>query len=278
MKRIVLSCTALLTALAAYGCSGDRPSPTEVTDLQTAFGKSTGGGGSTSAETNPMAIWEWQTNHSEGLPSAILGDGRAQNGTTLLTQADLATLTGAYEGSVCGVRATIFWSGTNYGGDAVFDPDLEMSKGAKCGPRSIRLSLGGALQPAEAPFMNVFGIMYVGEVGTAEGTREQWLRIINRSDKTCERLQWGTPTESTTDEHWMAQVPGIQVTRRAGLSAKRGSETSGYGQWEVKTVAPHTATCYAWIQGAYQPTNQTYTLPFRVIITELPSTGASGPQ
>ena len=280
MKRIVLFCTLALTAAVSYGCSEDRPSPTEMTELQAAFGKSTSGGGTTDDGTNPKALWEWQTYHSGTVLSAIRGDGKARNGTDLLRD---ALLTGAYEGSVCGVRATIFWSGTNYGGDAVFDPDLEMSKGAKCGPRSIRLSLGGVLQPAEAPFMNAFAIMYVPRADEpqyvpgdtqayAEGGRLQWLRIINRSDKTCERLQWGSPTESSTDEHWRADSPGILVTRLAGSYATRGG-----GKWEVKSVGNHTATCYAWVQGEYRATSQTYEMPFRVVITELQSTGPLHP-
>ena len=114
--------------------------------------------------------------------------------------------------------------------------------------------------------MNVFAIMDA----ELEKPRPQWLRIINRSDKACERLQWGTQTADTTDAHWAANDPGgIVVTRVAGTAATRGN-----GKWRVETVFPHVATCYVWSQGAYQPVpEKTYTLPFHVIITELKSTG-----
>ena len=274
MKHPTISILAL-SALALGGCSEQSRTALEPDQALFSSGK---GGGTTTEETDPMTIWDWRSTLADAnsTPTLVWGDsGTVSEGNKALVSAGT---TGAYEGGHCGVRAKIFWSGTNFGGDAVFDPDLDM-KGSKCGPRSIQITLGDAAPSVEAPFMNVFGIMYVPRSNEdqynpddsqayTDGGRLQWLRIINRSDKTCERLQWGTATESTDDEHWRANSPGILVTRLEGSYATRRG-----GKWEVKTVGSHTATCYAWTGGAYQPTGKSYPLPFRVIITELDSKG-----
>ena len=254
MKALVPSCTLILIALIAAACE---PSP-PITPLplEPSFAKP-----GTEAETNPEVVLDWATYQDDSGPlSAVRADGLKADGRTRNSD---ATLTGSYQGAVCGVRARIFWAGTNYGGDMVFDADIDM-KGSKCGPRHIKLDLtGGAVQ--DAPYSNVRNIMRV----STTAPRQQTFRFTHLALPNCERLEYGTPTAITTDEEYFAESGGILVTRINGVAGQRGG-----GYWEVKTVAPHVARCVAWQGGEYRETGVTYTLPFRFFVTELLSNGS----
>jgi hypothetical protein len=268
MRRYVHSCALALVAVIAAGCSEREAAPLAPDDPVYGNAK----GGPKAEETDPLAIWEWFAIHPEGSEdgseaafSLVRGDGKATDGKTALGSD--SPLTGAYEGEVCGVHAKIFWSGSNYGGDAVFDADF--NRDSSCGPRYLEIDLpGGTVQ--DAPFINVREIMYVGE----QEIQQQLLRLGNlRNIPECEYMQFGVRTEDPDDEPWRVQSGGVYVT---GLEGTGPEATRGGGHWEVKTVPPHTGTCYYTARGKTVE-GQSYTVPFHFEVTELESTGPEGP-
>jgi hypothetical protein len=283
MKHLTVSVLAL-SALAVGACS--EQSQTALEPDAPLF--SSHKGGSATAETSPKLIWDWKATLSDNTTSTLIrGDGNA--GSPYITyDSDWHTsdpgkptfrgyTSGQYQGLVCGARATVFWAGTNYGGDAVFDPDLEPKYNGNCGPRGIGIAMDGTNFTPDAPFMNVYRIMDVGAVGTTEETREQWMRIINLSIPQCERLQFGAPTATDKDEVWKAETVGVVVTRLQGTPAYSPRESgipALYSRWEVQSVAPHKADCLVSKQGKLVDVGDYY-LPFRFVISELPSTGSN---
>ena len=259
MKHLTISILAL-SALALAGCS--EQSRTALEPDQALFAKP-GSGGTTTEETDPMNIWDWQPTLSDGSTSALVaGDGRTVVSPGNESLVFLPT-TGAYEGGLCGVRAKIFWSGTNFGGDAVFDADIEPNS-SSCPTRSIRITLGSGSVVSDAPYMNVREIM---DIATNE-TRQQRIRLNYLSNvPNCERIEFGTATSDPNDKPFLAESGGVYVTRTAGAARTRRG-----GKWVVETVAPHRGTCYYRSKGK-DVAGHTYVLPFRILITELDSKG-----
>jgi hypothetical protein len=276
MKRFTLPALTLTTALLA-ACTDN--SSTAVAPDQPLFGKA-----KPVTEENPKLIWDWKQTLSDGTTATLIR-GDAHSGSPYITYDSdwhssdatkptfLGASSGQYQGRVCGGRATVFWSGTNYGGDATFDPDLEPEFNGTCGPRKINVALGGTTHPV-GPHMNVLRIMSVGPVGTV---RDQWMQITNLAIPGCDRLQYGTPTPETGDPVWatVAGRAGIKVMRLQGTpesSPRLDGDPTKYSRWEVESVYPHTAQCFVSQKGKMVE-NGTHTVPFRFVISELPSQG-----
>ena len=232
MKRTVLFCTLALTAAVSYGCSEDRPSPTEMTELQAAFGK-TGGGGT---DTDARAIFEFYDAAAGGQTSLIRGDGRDVSGAAAPTGSS------RYQGDVCGVMSKIFWynQSLSQSGDAVFDPDQNRTT---CGAaRFVWLDLPEG--SVKAGFhTNVGRIMHL-QVGE---WRLQRMPLSSTGITGCSMLRF-------TDENGNDLV---KVTRT--------SETT----WTAESTGNHRAGCYENKQGTFRYLNKSYVLPFRIQITEV---------
>lgn len=246
MQQRVLSSTLLLAALAAAGCEQSR-TPTEVGNLEATFAAK-GGGATTTTETDPMTIWVFDATFTDAAGKV------QQSGIT----ADPA---GPYEGGKCGVTAHIFWTSGNHGGDGVFDADK--NNPGKCTKRYLNFHMpSGTVR--DAPFTNVIEIMYA----ELDKPRDQHLRFTNTNMRSCERIRFGERTATDEDPRWVAETPGVRVTRTAGTARTRGG-----GKWAVESLPPHEAQCLVFSGGDYVPNGAPFPLPFRVEITELPSTG-----
>jgi hypothetical protein len=237
--RASFSAALAVALVAAYGCHPDAGSLLAPDDA--AFAK----GGNKDTETNPMAIWDFRPTHSGGTATLVQGDG-----ATVVSPENEALVaegtTGAYEGGLCGVRATIFWANSNYSGDGVFDPDIEPNK-ARCEWRHLELALPGG-PVLDAPHSNVRAIMDVVD------ERVQPFQFNHLNNDQCDRV------------HYEA----VLVTRLSGTPSTRGTP-GNMSSWEVESVSQ--ATC--WVgTGKERQVGDAFDLPFRVVIHELPSEGS----
>ena len=98
-----------------------------------------------------------------------------------------------YQGKFCGVRSVIFWSGTNFSGDLVFDADIDYSVSNGCGsPRTLNFYLsyqaGGSTgtPTSAATFTNIRQVMQMnpGEI-RSQATHFNYVGLSN-----CSRLDF----------------------------------------------------------------------------------------
>lgn len=239
--RAFLPTTLALAVLALFGCDSGAGSP--VAPDGAVFNNGKGGGKDT--ETNPMAVWDWRATHSSGAATLVTGDGAVVVSEANESLVAVGT-TGAYEGGLCGVRATIYWANSNYSGDGVFDPDIE-PRDPSCEWRYLEFALPGGVV-RNAPHSNVRAIMDV----VTETVQPFQFNYLDSGE--CDRV------------HYEA----VRVTRLSGTPSTRG--TSGnMSSWEVESVSQ--ATCWAGM-GKQRQVGGPFDLPFRVIIHELPSEGS----
>lgn len=180
-------------------------------------------------------------------PAGIQGDLRDKFGT--------AASFSEYQGKFCGVRSVIFWSGTNFSGDLVFDADIDYSVSNGCGlPRTLNFYLsyqaGGSTgaPTSAATFTNIRQVMQMnpGEI-RSQATHFNYVGLSN-----CSRLDFDAA---------MAGASNVTVTRLPDVNGAR--------QYRVESQYPHMAMCVFWKGGKYVQSGLKY-LPFAFTATEVP--------
>ena len=190
MKRNVLSCTALLTALVAYGCSEDRPSPTEMTELQAAFGKSGGSGGGTTV-TDPVSTFHIPTSPS-GL--GLWGDGKTPRTSSF---GGVSVQVSVYEHLKCGVETRFFLTGS---GDAILNSAGDSRSASKCSdaPRKVNIDFSSPVESSTLKggpvsvtvFMNTLGVQNASSRITIGHTELRDLNIGLSANPYCDALRF----------------------------------------------------------------------------------------
>jgi hypothetical protein len=171
-----------------------------------------------------------------GEATGFRGDGRLADGTSS------AGGPSVYEGGVCGVHGVIFWGGTNFGGDAVLDPDKD--RAPHCAPaRKLDIGPLGLV----GPHVNFRAIMQL-EVGQSRSHQLTMTPGLSN----CYALRYGADVGSWVD-----------VTRLSG------SPDGEPGVWRAVSGGSHIAGCYSFNKGVYTYTGPDYYLPMHVLIEEV---------
>ena len=245
MKALVLSCTLVLTALAAYGCSGDRPNPTEMTGLQAAFGKQPSGGGATKTDTDSRALIVF-SDAPHGVAPGVEGDSRSKDGSTNGTPDE-------YQGSYCGVFAKLFTGAGGSGNlDADFGANYTSTMSSSCGSaRSLTFHLGGAL----------------GDVVYAPHFVVQGLALLAVNESRPQAVGFGIQQPNCQRVRFDSQYSGVTDGRITRLD----DGSTGVRQWRVESQEPHKAQCLAMRKnGTLYPAGDPIVLPFSYTVTEVP--------
>ena len=216
MKRIVLFCTLALTSLAAYGCSEDRPSPTEMTELQAAFGKTGGGGGSTT--TDPTAAFYLPDSNSSGT-LGLWGDGN-------YTTNNPFSGTSRYLEKECGVNSKIFaTTAASNSGDAIMHTSNNRYSDNKCKdyPRKVNISYAhpadglnaGSVETTEV-FVNVNRIQSSTYLIPVGATVKRALLLDPKSGGRCEQVRFRAALQDGS----LTGADSVYVTRLDGTTWK----------------------------------------------------------
>jgi hypothetical protein len=179
--------------------------------------------------------------------AVLVGDGRGLDGGSSQTAGE-----SSYPGELCGVRGKIFNSGTNIGGDAVLDPDMDHSNAA-CGNRILWGNLGTG-PVSFGPYMNARMISHMGE-----NTQKVETMVLAQ-------MGISTPCGSASNSRLE-----YRVDKGNGVSITRLANENGAGVWIVETTGNHLAACMKSSKGSSVYSGLDVYLPFRARIDEVPA-------
>jgi hypothetical protein len=221
-------------------------------------------------DTDPRAVWEISGTLLDGTSSGLLGDGRDADGNPSTTGVS------EYRGDRCGVNAKIFATDWGSGsGDAVLQPVEVPLTGQLCGAeRTLRARLsGGTVRSIE--FMNMKCLMQLvpGWSGAACPHPDT---SVDPNDPTVGYYPIGAdvPDRACGRLRWNPEVAGGAASGNVRVTYLGTTGPNGTRQWRAETQPPHAAGCYTWRKGDYVWNGVTHTVPFRIVITEIPYPGA----
>ena len=197
MKRFVLSCTLVLTALAVAACEQSR-APTEVGDVEAAFAKP--GGGS----TNPRTAWKLPLN---GAGLGLVSDGAFAEGSYSV-----------YSDGVCGVTGQVFTGDGS--GDATLQTNNPRAKDNSCPSGARKMTVvypaGDVAYPGGGTetmlvFLNVRNI-WNGTTDIPVGQRQLRMLALNPTQtERCDAWRWTDETLNgvtfSGDRVWVERLP-----------------------------------------------------------------------
>jgi hypothetical protein len=219
-------------------------------------------------DTDSRAIWAFHGTTADGA-AALLGDGRDANGAG--SGLDPST----YQGDRCGVHAKIFAANetASRSGDAVIQPAGDYNQ-VQCGAaRTVTASLGSG-SALSVWSMNVKCVMQLVPgygIGPCWDPEAQ----IDPTDPTIGYYTMGVTTESRACERlrWDPEIAGGAFSGHVKVTYLGTTGPGGARQWSAETQPPHAAGCYTWKKGKYSWDGTTRTVPFRIMITEVPFAG-----
>jgi hypothetical protein len=219
-------------------------------------------------DTDSRAIFAFYGTTAYGAAS-LLGDGRDANGAG--SGLDPST----YQGNRCGVHAKIFAANetASQSGDAVIQPSGDYNK-VQCGAaRTLTANLGNgsALSVASMNVKCVMQLVPESGVGPCWDPEAQ----IDPTDPTIGYYTMGVTTETRACERllWNPEVAGGSPDGYVKVTYLGTTQPGGARQWSAETQPPHAAGCHTWKRGKYTWDGTTRTVPFRIVITEVPFTG-----
>lgn len=253
MKHRIFCCSAAAVILAT-ACANQ---PTETRSTGTPPRSLAKG----RTDTNSRANLVWADSvviNGIGVPAGIRGDGRLKDGSTAM-----GTPSNEYQGSLCGVVATLY-TGTGESADLDYTPDAAYTSAmqAAChgGPRLYRLYLSAdsaqlndsALTAGPHSVARALATLSPGASVT------QW-EGFGIQQPNCPNLMFNDAFPPSRN---------LRYTRVADVVV--GGRT--VRQWRIESQGTHVAACVANGNkpGTYVPTGATYFVPFSLTVTEVP--------
>lgn len=236
----------LLFALVVVGC--DQPvAAVPPTAPTVAFART--------VDTHSRANLVWQDLVDIGSPGApnvvaagIRGDGRNRVG-------DPAASGSEYQGSYCGVRATIY---DQKGENGNLNPDVDTDYTSGCGGiRTMVLDIGANGAPVvSGPMFLIDAIWTLGPGAVVLQPMDFGLQDGQSNCRFSFNASYGNGASNVR----LSRLPDVQV-----------SPTVTARQWRLQSQGTHMAACLTVTRaGKYVDTGGRYSLPFDVTITQVP--------